>query len=226
MEEPRYHVIEHWRTVASSYPRASHDGWSVTTREKAPGQYRMNGPSSFYYLPKAIQLTALMEGDKGWFDDDPRQMYALAEVGLFRARGRVIVGGLGLGLIHSFLRMNPNVTDVVTIERAAPLKDLIWPHVHCGDLIIGDFYDVLPQLARQDWEVDTIYADFLFGSWNETTWAELQAQREFCREHFPDATFLEHGYQAKMDAEVVMEAIPPSRLAPPGTLFDSVKVFR
>ena len=226
MEEPRYHVIEHWRTVASRYPREECDGWSVTTREKPPGQYRMNGPSAFYYLPNAIQLTALKEGDKGWFDDDPRQMYALAEIGLFRAHGRVVVGGLGLGLIHWFLRMNPSVTDVMTIERAEPLRRLIWPHVECGKLIIGDFYDVLPDLARRGWDIQTIYTDFLFGSWNEKTWAELQAQRQFCKEHFPGATFLEHGYQAKMDAEQVATAIPPSSLVPAGTTFDTVRVFR
>lgn len=226
MEEPRYHVIDHWRTVASSYPRASHDGWSVTAREKAPGQYRMNGPSSFYYLPKAIELTALMEGERGWFDDDPRQMYALAEIGLFRARGRVIVGGLGLGLIQHFLALNENVTSVTTFERGEALKRLVWPYLipeahDKGQLIIGDFYERAP-----DFQADTVITDFLFGSWNETTWAELQAQREFCREHFPEAIFLEHGYQAKMDAETVAEAIPPSLIAPAGTVFDSVKVFR
>ena len=226
MRDPtvRYHVIDRWRTPASDYPRASLGTWSISTRRQEPGIYRMQEYGAFYYQPAPIDLTVLMEGDRVWFTDEPRQMYALAEIGLFRAHGNVIVGGLGLGLILSFLRQNPRVISLTTIERAEELRELVWPYVQVGELIIGDFYDVLPCLAREEEgrRVDTIITDFIFGYQTEATWEELQKQREFCKKHYPSAQFLEHGYQRRLDEEVVNKAIQPM----PGVMFDQVKVVR
>ena len=224
--QPRYHVIDHWRTVASDYPRAAEGAWSITSRRQEAGLYRMGERGAFYYAPEPIDLTVLSEGERVWFTDEPRQMYALAEIGLFRARGRVIVGGLGLGLIHHFLRMNPNVSTVLTVERAPELRSLVWPHVQYGELLRGDFYEVLPRLSRERQWADTIITDFIFGYQTEETWHQLEEQRRFCAEHFPAAQFLEHGYQARMDAEAVEAAIPPSSLMPDGTMYDRVKVVR
>ena len=125
----QYHVIKNWRTVASSYLRAKVGAWSITTRQQGPGIYRMQEHGSFYYHPEPIELTVLKEGELVWFTDEPRQMYALAEIGLFRAYGNVVVGGLGLGLIHHFLQYNPNVKGVITIERAPELETLVWPYM-------------------------------------------------------------------------------------------------
>lgn len=226
MEEPRYHVIDCWRTVASGYPRTAVGAWTITTRRQEAGLYRMQDMGAFYYVPQSIELTVLTENDLVWFTDEPRQMYALAEIGLFRAYGNVIVGGLGLGLIHHLLRSNPNVASIVTIERAQELEALVWPYVTCGELIIGDFYDVLPALSQDGFDVQTIITDFIFGYQTDRTWKELLVQRDFCRRHFPHAQFLEHGCQARLDAEVVAAAVPPSEITPPGVMFDQVKVVR
>ena len=152
-------------------------------------------------------------------------MYALAEIGLFRAYGNVIVGGLGLGLIHYFLRHNPNVESIITIERAQELDTLVWPYAELGQLIIGDFYDVLPALRREGNDAQTIITDFIFGYQTERTWEDLERQRSFCKKHYPKAQFLEHGYQHRLDAEVVTAAIPPSPFLPSDAMFDQVRVI-
>lgn len=221
-----YHVIDHWKTPATSYPRGKLGAWEIATAKKEPGLYKTQDYGAFYYVPEAIEITTLREGDLLWFTDEPRQMYALAEIGLFRARGNVVVGGLGLGLIHSFLRHNPSVTHITTIERARELETLVWPHLKTrGHLIIGDFYTVLPELARVGVEVDTIITDFLFGYQDDTTWRQLKEQRAFCLAHFPNAQFLEHGFQRRMDEEVVAGDIPPSLISPVA-MFDQVRIFR
>ena len=220
-----YHVIDHWATPASAYPRRQIGDWAITTRQQPPGIYRMQDEGAFYYHAQPILLTVLTEGDKVWFTDEPRNAYALAEIGLFRARGQVVVGGLGLGLIHHFLKLNPNVTSILTVEQAAEQKSLVWPYVSAGELIIGDFYDVMLDLARGH-ETDTIITDFIFGYQSLHTWAELEKQRDFCRQYFPNAQFLEHGYQRRMDAEVVAAQVPASKLMPEGTMFDQVRIVR
>ena len=111
----RYHVINSWKTPASDYPHIKLGDWSITTRRQAEGIYKMQDVGSFYYVPNVIDLTVLSQGNKVWFTDEPRQMYAMAEIGLFRASGNVVVGGLGLGLIPSFLKHNPIVTNITTI---------------------------------------------------------------------------------------------------------------
>lgn len=222
----RYHVIDYWRTPASAYPRQQIGAWSISSRQMQPGLYPMQGEQGYFYLPQPIELTVLKEGEKVWFTDEPRQMYALAEIGLFRARGHVIIGGLGLGLVHHFLKANPNVRDVVTIEQAAEQRVLVWPYVQHGGLIIDDFYRRVKRIAEQGYAFDTIITDFIFGYQSDATWSELEATRKFCRRYFPDAQFLEHGYQARMDAEMVEAAIPPSDLVPAGTMFDQVRIVR
>ena len=222
----RYHVIDYWRTPASTFPRTAVGEWAVTTQRREPGLYPMQDVGAFYYLPDAIDLTVISEGQRVWFTDEPRQMYALAEVGLFRARGRVIVGGLGLGLIQHFLALNRNVTHVLTIERAPEVVSLVWPYVRSEKLHIGDFYEVLPELASQGYVADTIITDFIFGYQTDETWQELKRQQEFCRYYFPEAQFLEHGFQRQLDAEVVNRELPPSSLVPPETMFAQVKIVR
>ena len=217
----RYHVIDQWNTVASKYPRGSVGNWRITDRIQTEGIYKMQEENAFYYVPESINLTVIEENDLTWFTDEPRNMYALAEIGLFRARGHVVVGGLGLGLIHSFLILNPRVKSVTTIEIAPELRYLVWPYVrtHLNDeLIIGDFYDIMQKLDR----ADTIITDFIFGSQNDKNWQELVDQREFCTKFFPNAQFLEQGYQARMDAEVVRGKLPSAF----GTSYDVVKVVR
>ena len=214
----RYHVIDHWNTVVSNYPRTSVGDWKITDRVQTEGIYKMQEQDAFYYVPDSINLTVLEQGDLTWFTDEPRNMYALAEIGLFRAKGHVVVGGLGLGLIHSFLVNNPNVKTITTIEIARELRELVWPYVKIGKLLIGDFYEVLPLVDR----ADTIITDFIFGYQDEKNWRELESQREFCAKVFPNAQFLEQGYQARMDAEVVRSKLPSAF----GTSYDVVKVFR
>ena len=217
----RYHVIDHWNTVASEYPRGSIGNWKIADRVQTEGIYKMQEENAFYYVPESINLTVIEESGLTWFTDEPRNMYSLAEIGLFRARGHVVVGGLGLGLIHSFLILNPRVKSVTTIEIAPELKYLVWPYVRTrldDELIIGDFYNVLPNLDK----ADTIITDFIFGSQNDENWEILSSQKAFCKEHFPDAQFLEQGYQARMDADVVRGKLPSAF----GTSYDVVKVVR
>ena len=221
--EARYHVISHWETPASAYPRLSVGDWTIISQQRGEGIYKMGDYGAFYYVPDSIGLTVIKEGATAWFTDEPRQMYALAEIGLFRARGHVLVGGLGLGLIHHFLRQNAAVESVTTVERAPELERLVWPHMAVGELITGDFYNAVPELAAAGRSFDTIITDFLFGYQDDANWKALNEQRAFCRRHFPNAQFLEHSYQRWLDYERAQNLLPAGVL---GGMYDQVKIVR
>ena len=44
------------------------------------------------------------------------------------AAGDVLIGGLGLGMVHEVLKNNSNVTSVTVIENSQDVIDLVWPH--------------------------------------------------------------------------------------------------
>jgi len=71
-----------------------------------------------------------------------------------RAKGKTIVAGLGLGWLLARVANNPNVTEVILVERDPELVDWILPRL-CSLLpkdkpihvVLGDMYDVLPRLS-------------------------------------------------------------------------------
>jgi len=44
------------------------------------------------------------------------------------ATGDVLIGGLGIGMVHQKLIDNPNVTSVTIIENSQDVIDLVWEH--------------------------------------------------------------------------------------------------
>ena len=63
------------------------------------------------------------------------------------ATGDVLVGGLGLGLLHGPLMDNPDVTSVTIIEISQDVVDLVWEHCEKDEtfsLIMADFETWVP----------------------------------------------------------------------------------
>ena len=75
------------------------------------------------------------------------------------ATGDVLVGGLGLGMIHQALIDNPNVKSVTIIESEQDVVDLVWEHCAKDDsftLVVADFETWNPP---EDSSFDTVWAD-------------------------------------------------------------------
>jgi hypothetical protein len=75
------------------------------------------------------------------------------------ATGRVLVGGLGLGMIHQALIDNPNVESVTIIESEQDVIDLVWEHCAKNDsftLVVADFETWEPPEGS---DFDTVWAD-------------------------------------------------------------------
>ena len=88
--------------------------------------------------------------DDPWMSMTPMEMMTLRS-GTRLAKGRVVVAGLGLG--HQLIEVSHRrqVTHLTLVERSAELVDWIYPRLlgYLGmpvEVIIGDAYEVLPQL--------------------------------------------------------------------------------
>ena len=101
---------------------------------------------------------------------------------LDNATGDVLVGGLGIGMCHTMLMDNPNVTSVTIIEIAQEVIDLVWEHCHKDEtfnVVLGDFETWVPPEGTT---FDTVWGD----SWifdNPMTYAEYQTH---IQNHYAD----------------------------------------
>lgn len=67
------------------------------------------------------------EGDKGWMSDSPQEVEQHTRQ-LAKARGRVLVGGLGIGLAVAILARNRKVREIVVVEKSPDVVRLVAPH--------------------------------------------------------------------------------------------------
>lgn len=112
-----------------------------------------------------------------WMSLTPMEMFTLRG-GIRRAKGDVVVAGLGLGYQLIEVSRRRTVKRLRLIERSQELVDWllprIKPHLGCelADVIVGDVYDELPKLTadvalvdvfdtygNNDWERDRLRHD-------------------------------------------------------------------
>ena len=75
------------------------------------------------------------------------------------ATGDVLIGGLGIGMVHQALIDNPNVTSVTVVELEQDVVDLVWNHCAKDDtftLVVADFETWTPPAGSS---FDTVWGD-------------------------------------------------------------------
>jgi len=98
------------------------------------------------------------------------------------ATGDVLVGGLGIGMIHQALIDNPDVTSVTIIEISQDVIDLVWEHCAKDDtftLILDDFETWVPPEGTT---FDTIWAD----TWLVDNPMSAKEHQEHIQNHYAD----------------------------------------
>lgn len=80
-------------------------------------------------FPHATRWHLLTEGDGVWMSDYPIEQLQHDRELLPVKSGRVLVGGLGLGYAASMLARRPRITEVVVVEKAAEVIDLVASHL-------------------------------------------------------------------------------------------------
>jgi hypothetical protein len=104
----------------------------------------------------------LMKGDVIWMTDDDIEIEEAKEF-VDNAQGRVLISGLGIGMIPAYLSKQEMIESIDIIEKEKDVIDLIAPSllqkfdkitIHHGDSLTWDFRDMKWDWAYHDiWEV-------------------------------------------------------------------------
>ncbi len=124
-----FDVPTDYRTFATDLPTEPSGNVRIAESKKKPGYYLMEGVRGYelYQTRHPMKERLLKIDGQTWMTDDPLHnegMKALAE----KSRGRVLVAGLGLGLVTDALLKNPEVESVTTVERNEQVIELVHPH--------------------------------------------------------------------------------------------------
>ena len=169
--------ITEWETPATKYPPAKFGSARITRETYRKGYYRMEAVKGymFYRLKKPIQVTNLEINGQVSMVDDPLHWYgmqALAE----HSTGKVLVGGLGLGLIVHALLQNKDVAQIDVVEINPDVIALIKPRIPTASNL--QFHnDSIYAFAHYGQNYDTVIIDlWIKSSGSRTEGAKIYAE--------------------------------------------------
>jgi len=112
--------VRSWRSPVSHYNEEEVGTARIRRIEYEPGIYFMEGVAGydFFHIFNPIKITVLEIKNVDWdtaMVDDPLHTFGM--LGLANAcRGKVLVAGLGLGLVIHFLALNDKVDEIHVVE--------------------------------------------------------------------------------------------------------------
>lgn len=191
-------ILSSWETPATAYPRASVGRAAIARYSYGRGFYLAYGtaggagPVDFFKVPggRRLPVTTLKIDGRTWMIDDPPHWWSIRETAR-RLRGRVLIGGLGLGLILWAAAENPEVERAVVIERDADVIALMLPNLPkrpAIEIVEDDFAGYLDRAGR----FDSAFVDL----W--VTYGHEEGRRLFAEEVLPLALRVFEKTGAKM----------------------------
>lgn len=200
-------VPSDWRSPAAAYPLDASACARLVRWRYSRGVYKlheMREGAQYYQLERPLPVTGLQlkEGRrwKTWMVDDPLHWEGIQHYAGRIRRGRVLVGGLGLGLIVHALRGRDDVAEIVVVEQSADVIELIGPLVPRERLTIvhDDFWRIVAATPRGAFA--TIFVDLWVGD-GPALWPDVNECWDILeRVHpYPDTESLWFGFQARVD---------------------------
>lgn len=132
-------------------------------------------------VEKALRVHELREDGQGvWMTDLPEELNQIAELMLqLRPRGRVLVGGLGLGVLATTVAQWPGVEDVVVVENNPDVIKLCRrPGYHVVEADLRDYLTLTHDRVPA-------FDFYLLDTWQETNegawWSQVMPLRRIIR---------------------------------------------
>jgi Spermine/spermidine synthase domain len=198
--------IAEWKTPATDYPEKEFGRARISRGKYTTGFYHNYGLRGyeFFWVDKPIDITSLeIKGDSGewktWMVDDPPHFWSMQNYAK-NSYGKVLVAGLGLGLVTGELLNNTDVNSVTVIELNKDVIGLISPllpeavDVHF-EIKNEDFYKFINETHEK---FDRIIIDlWVTGSAEETLRVlneDVKPLSFYIMKLFPDASVVFHGF--------------------------------
>lgn len=194
---PSICYLDEYYSPAYAYPKHVVGSARIRARKLRKGMYpsyRVRG-YDFVATQKQFRLTCLEQRDptitdrevwRTWMVDDPWHWWSIEDsaTAMVERGGRVLVGGLGLGLIvHALVARG--ASEITVVERNRDVIDLIEPMLPQADgcrvtMVSSCVEDVVPTLMRGE------YGAAFMDLW--VTSSRAETERVFYRQVVPLAT--------------------------------------
>ena len=110
--------------------------------------------------------------------DHPQEIWQMQKP-LEHAYGRVLIGGLGLGVISHLMSLKPDVNDVTTIEENRDIIKLVKPHIDADYVLQNDLFHFCGGIHKD--EYNFAFFDIWQGT-GESSWCKYVVPlRRLCR---------------------------------------------
>lgn len=206
-------VLDSWQTPATDYPLDAGETARLVRDTYTPGFYPYWGMDNYLYfqVKRTIPITALqlLEEDgkwRTWMVDDPPQLRAM-QLYAKSATGRVLVAGLGLGLVALELHQNPYVDEIWVVERNPDVIALVERHLPVEITVVED--DFLNYVKTHESHWDTIIVDLWVSvSAKEKVklyYTEVLPLHANLRLRYPQARISYHGFYDVSDTKIVTQ---------------------
>ncbi len=192
-------VIDAWDTPASKYPLEKVGRAKITRKQVKKDFYYMEGVRgyAYYYVKNPIPVTSLRIGRETVMVDDPLQWYGMQDLAR-HCRGKVMIGGLGMGLILRALKDNRDVTEIHIIENNPDVIELMLENLPMDDprwkIISVDVYWYLDHRAKCQ-KYDTVVLDIWWGRSNRQMGMQMLAATAKTKYALPDAKLMIWGHR-------------------------------
>jgi len=203
-------LIKDWKTPVSHIPPQQIGNYKVSKTKYPKGNsYKLSIKDSFT-CGTTLHLTQLqVKQGRKWktlMIDSPVEVYGLGRLAR-RARGRVLVGGLGLGIVVHQLTKIKSVGQILVVEISSEVIDVVKPYLPNEgrvEVVCEDFF----KFVQSHKGFDTIITDMWTGYGGDPEVLGLYYRtRRAVEEKYPEAIGLYHGYQHIID-------LSPGRILP------------
>lgn len=213
----------------SQVPPAQIGRYRVVRSRKGPGAFWMHGQwqeADVVVFECPTQVTVLQEQRGGrwhdWMSDDALFWCALSNIAA-KCSGKVLVVGLGLGIVLRHLRLNDAVKAVDVVEISRDVAELVWTQLRPSTwrppmrLVVGDFFEQSAGSVLAE-RYDHVVVDLIVGDPRSKANQKLFDR---CYDHvkaqWPDAKQWHHGVQRLVTLrqidEVMRESLRPEQVA-------------
>jgi predicted O-methyltransferase YrrM len=136
-------------------------------------------------LDKPLRIHALTEDGGTWMTDSPEELRQAGEwLASVRPKGRVLVAGLGLGIVATWLSKLALVTQVDVVEIQPDVIRLLAAHQAGYRVSRSDIMAYLKLFDRWTWPYDYCFLDTWQGTGEATWWDTVMPMRRVIANRF------------------------------------------
>ena len=103
-------------------------------------------PATLHVFPRPLIIHEPRGPGGTWMSDIPSEVIQMHEEFARYARGRVLIGGLGLGIAARMARANPRVESVTVVELSPEVIRMVSPSTPGVEIIRGSIFDFVRSL--------------------------------------------------------------------------------